>query len=55
MLYAPSPEKSRKFSFKEGGGGGLGPLFPNFLDPPLDDDDDDDEVEVTRPSNQVRH
>ena len=35
MLYAASPEKW-SFHSREGEGGGLGPLFLNFLDPPLD-------------------
>ena len=37
MLYAACPEKSSFHSGgKRGGRGGLGPLFLNFLDPPLE-------------------
>ena len=35
MLYATSPEKW-SFHSREREGGGLRPLFLNFLDPPLD-------------------
>ena len=35
MLYAACPEKWSFHSRGVGGGGGLGPLFLNFLDPPL--------------------